>query len=108
MPKPLLKTLSLNGLQYNPTRDPQVYRRCVNEPFRIQMVLQGAGQARCRVEDAQGRPLAEQTLVLPGSFDCTIVFDTPGSRVVSIRIDAVDQTVAEDLRLDVLERAWIG
>ena len=108
MPKPLLKTLSLNGLQYNPNRDPQVYRRCVNEPFRIRAVLEGAGEARCCVEDAQGRSLAKQTLALPGTFDCTVMFDTPGSRVVSIRIDAVDQTAAEDLRLDVLEHAWIG
>jgi len=108
MPKPLLKTLSLNGLQYNPNRDPQVYRRCVNEPFRIRAVLEGAGEARCRVEDAQGRPLAEQNLGLPGAFDCQIVFSTPGTRVVSIKIDATDQSVAENLRLDVLEQAWIG
>ena len=63
---------------------------------------------RCRVEDAQGSSLAEETLALPGTFDCRIVFDAPGSRVVSIRIDATDRSVCKDLRLDVLERAWIG
>ena len=108
MAKPLIKLLSLNGLQYNPNRDPQVYRRCVNEPFRIQALLDGAGEARCRIDDAQGSPLMEETVALPGTFDCKLAFDTPGSRVVSIRIESGERSALETLRLDVLERAWIG
>jgi hypothetical protein len=108
MVKPLISRLSLNGLQYNPNRDPQAYRRCANEPFRIQAALDGVGEARCRVEDAGGAPLAQATVALPGTFDCSVVFATPGSRVISIRIDAGERSVEETLRLDVLERAWIG
>jgi hypothetical protein len=108
MAKPLIKLLNLNGLPYNPNRDPQSYRRCVSEPFRIQALLDGAGEARCRLEDVQGRPLAEATVALPGAFDCQLTFDTPGSRIVSIRIEAGDRSATETLRLDVLERAWVG
>ena len=108
MSKPLIKLFSLNGLQYNPNRDPQVYRRCVNEPFRIQVVLDGAGDARCRIDDAQGSPLVDETVALPGTFDCKLAFDTPGSRVVSVRIESSDRSALETLRLDVLERPWIG
>ena len=43
----LVRQLKLNNLQYNALRDPAVYRRCANEPFRIQALLAGAGQARC-------------------------------------------------------------
>ena len=108
MAKPLIKLLSLNGLPYNPNRDPQAYRRCVNEDFRVQALLDGEGEARCRVEGAQGRPLAQTTVALPGTFDCKVSFDTPGSRIVFILIEAGDRSAMETLRLDVLERAWIG
>jgi len=40
----LVKLVRLNGLQFNANRDPQVYRRAVGEPFRIQgLVDVGAG-----------------------------------------------------------------
>lgn len=32
----LVKLVKLNGLQYNANRDPQAYRRTVNESFLIQ------------------------------------------------------------------------
>ena len=108
MTSPVIKVLSLNGLQFNPNRDPAIYRRCVNEPFRVRALVAGTGRARCRIEDAQGRPLAEATVTLPGCFDGGVTFDTPGSRVVSVSIESGEGTATETLRLDVLERAWIG
>lgn len=35
----LVRQIRLNNLQYNALRDPAVYRRCANQPFRIQARL---------------------------------------------------------------------
>ena len=37
--KKLVKVVKLNNLQYNANRDPEVYRRCIKEPFRLQALL---------------------------------------------------------------------
>ena len=100
--------IKLNGLQYNVLRDPQVYRRCVKEPFRIQAVIGGAGTARCILTDAAGGQIAAQTLGLPGTFAHDIAFDTPGTRIVTLKVESAGQSSASDLRLDVLEHAWVG
>lgn len=108
MAKPLVKLIKLNNLQYNPNRDPQVYRRCVNEPFRIQALLDGGGEARCALCDERGQTLRESVVTLPGTFTHELAFPTPGVRLVTLTIEASGQRFSQDLRLDVLEHAWIG
>lgn len=108
MTKPLIKLIKLNNLQYNPNRDPQAYRRCVNEPFRIQALLDGAGEARCTLADQRGQVLDQKTVNLPGTYTHEISFTTPGVRLVTLNIEGNGQRVSQDLRLDVLEHAWVG
>lgn len=100
--------IKLNGLQYNVVRDPQVYRRCVKEPFRIQVLIGGAGTAQCTLNDASGGKIAAQTLDLPGTFAHDIAFDTAGTRIVTLKVESAGRSAASDLRLDVLEHAWVG
>ncbi len=108
MAKPLVKLLKLNNLQYNPNRDPQVYRRPVNEPFRIQALLDGSGEARCLLCDERGQQLTESVVSLPGTFTHELAFATPGVRLVTLTVDAGGQRFSQDLRLDVLEHEWVG
>jgi hypothetical protein len=108
MTKALVKLIKLNNLQYNANRDPQVYRRCVDEPFRIQVLLDGRGEARCTLTDDKGRALAEQSVTLPGAFSHELSYPTPGVRLVTLTVEANGQRHARDLRLDVLEHAWVG
>lgn len=42
----LVRQIKLNNLQHNALRDSAVCRRCANEPFRIQALFGGTGQAR--------------------------------------------------------------
>jgi hypothetical protein len=102
MPRPLVRLLKLNGLQYNPNRDPQAYRRTAGEPFRLQALLDGEGEARCTVTDERGLPLAEQKLARPGTFTAELRFDRAGSRVLTLRVDGGGETYTRALRLDVL------
>ena len=106
--KKLIKLLKLNNLQYNPNRDPQVYRRLPNEPFRIQAWLEGSSAADCKITDAAGQVLGEAKVNLPGVYDQEVRFPTPGARVVTLSISANGETVSENLRLDVLDHAWVG
>lgn len=109
MPAPkLVKMVKLNNLQHHANRDPQAYRRCVNEAFRIQAMLEGQGEAQCVLHDAAGRVLAEERVPLPGAFSHELAFSTAGVRVVSLSIQGNGQSFAQDLRLDVLEHAWEG
>lgn len=108
MAKPLVKLLKLNNLQYNPNRDPQVYRRCVNEPFRIQALLDGGGEARCVLCDERGETLRESVVTLPGTFTRELAFATPGVRLVTLTVAAGGEQFSQDLRLDVLEHARVG
>ena len=41
----LVRQIRLNNLQYNALRDPAVYRRCANEPFRIQALRTDSASA---------------------------------------------------------------
>jgi hypothetical protein len=100
--------IKINGLPYNPQRDPQAYRRCVNEPFRIEALIRGTGSARCSLRDAQGALLAQQAVALPGVFAHELAYATPGTRIVTLAVEAGGESSVRDLRLDVLEHAWIG
>ena len=101
----LVKTIKLNNLQYNPNRDPQVYCRCVGEPFRIQALLDGEGSARVTLSASEGSRLGEAKVGLPGTFTQELRFPAPGTRVVTLKVEGDGQTFAQDLRLDVMEHA---
>ncbi|MCZ7564448.1 MAG: hypothetical protein M5U08_12315 [Burkholderiales bacterium] len=106
--KKLVKLVKLNNLQYNPNRDPQVYRRVPREAFRIQAVLDGTGTATCAVRDAEGKPLAEAAVAAPGTFEHRVAFDRPGHYLVTLEVTRGAETFTQPLRLDVLEHAWRG
>lgn len=106
--KKLVKLVKLNNLQFNSNRDPEVYRRCANDPFRIQALLDGSGQAQCRLLDENNKVLAEKSVSLPGTFTHEISFPTPGIRIVTLEITGNGETFKQDLRLDVMDHAWIG
>lgn len=103
----LVKLIKLNNLQYNSNRDQDIYRRPVNETFRLQAVLNGSGTARARFE-AEGRTLGEATINLPGTFECKFRYDTPGTRVGNLIIEGNGETFRQDIRIDVTEHAWVG
>ena len=104
----LVRFVKLNNLQYNANRDPQVYRRVVGEKFRIQAFLAGTGSAQCVLRDAARAPIATREVVPPGSFDVEIGCDAPGQRVVTLEVTRGAERYTQDLRLDVLEHAWVG
>lgn len=105
MQKPLVRMVKLNGLQYNANRDPQVYRRAAGEAFRLEALLDGAGEAECTVSDEHGGVLAEARVARPGRFVCALKFDRPGSRLVTLRVSAGESEFAQTLRLDALAPA---
>jgi hypothetical protein len=103
----LVKLLKLNNLQYNANRDPAFYRRPVKEEFRLQVLLNGSGEAKAAFTIG-AETVCENTIVLPGTFDCRFSFDTPGTRVGVIAIDSKAEQYRESIRLDVLEHAPVG
>lgn len=108
MEKPLVRMVKLNGLQHNANRDPQAYRRTAGEPFRIEALLEGAGEAQCTVSDERGGALAQASVARPGRFSCELRFDQPGSRLLTLRVASGGQQYVQTLRLDVMAHAWIG
>ncbi len=104
----LVRQIKLNNLQFNALRDPAVYRRCANEPFRIQALLVGKGQARCTLSAQSGEVFAEQRVGLPGTFTHEIAFASAGVRIVTLAIEGNGEQFAQNLRLDTLDHAWIG
>lgn len=108
MSNSLIIIIKINNLQYNPNRDPQAYRRTVNEAFRIQAALAGRGTARCTLRDAKDQVIAEKAIALPGTFTHELSFTTPGIRLVTLAVENNGQKSSQDLRLDVMEHAWIG
>ena len=104
----LVKFVKLNNLQYNANRDPQVYRRLVGEKFRIQAFIAGSGTAHCALLDPLGAPIIARGVLPPASFDAEVAFDTPGQRLVTLEVTRGAEHFTQILRLDVLERAWIG
>ena len=103
----LVKIVKLNNLQYNPNRDPEVYRSVPNKAFRIQALLDGTGKAKARLE-VNGKVPCDQSLSLPGTFNCEIAFDTPGTRIATLTVEGLGEKYVQDLRLDVREHEWIG
>jgi len=103
----LVKLIKLNNLQYNANRDPEVYRRPINQEFRLQAVLNGSGSAKARFE-AEGKTLGEATVNLPGSFECKFSYDTAGTRVGTLVVEGNGDSFHQDIRIDVTEHAWIG
>ncbi|MCC6610711.1 MAG: hypothetical protein IT515_13685 [Burkholderiales bacterium] len=106
--KKLVKLVKLNNLQYNPNRDPQVYRRVAGEAFRIQAYLDGPGTAQCVVRDAAGKAMVERAVPAPGPFTHELAFDKPGQYLVTLEVSRNGERFALPLRLDVLEHAWVG
>lgn len=105
MPKPLVRMVKLNGLQYNANRDPQAYRRRLGEAFSLQAMLDGSGRATCSVSDAQGAMLASGELARPGTFSAELRFDAPGTRLVTLRVASDTEHFEQTLRLDTLPAA---
>jgi hypothetical protein len=106
--KQLVKQVRLNNLQYNANRDPQVYRRTANEAFRIQAVIGGSGAAKVTLADAEGKTIAAASVEAPGTFTHEVRYPTPGTRIVLLEVSRGGETFRQDLRLDVLDHAWIG
>lgn len=104
----LISKVKINGLEYNPNRDPQVYRRIAGQRFRIEAKLGGTGSARCMLRDAGGEVVARQAVALPGAFMHELAFDAPGTRVMTLQVEAGGRSESRDLRLDVLAHAWVG
>jgi hypothetical protein len=105
---PLVRMIKLNNVQFNANRDPQVYRRCPNEKFQLEAVLQGSGRARCTITEASGKVLDEQEVTTPGIYACELAFATPGTRLITLSITAGAESCSRDLRLDVMEHKWVG
>jgi len=105
---PIVRMVKINGLQFNANRDPQAYRRCAGEPFRIEALLADRGRAQVRLTDEQGTLLANDTVEAPATWGADVVFDRPGSRIVLLEIETGAVRHSQTLRLDVQERAWVG
>lgn len=106
--KKLVKLVKVNNLEYNVNRDPAVYRRCANENFRIQALVDGSGQVKCKLTDTAGKVINEQSVNAPGTYTHEVSFPTPGVRVVTLSVEGSGEKFALDIRLDVMEHAWHG
>jgi hypothetical protein len=104
----LVRLVRLNGLQFNANRDPQVYRRAVGEPFRIQALLDAGAGVRCTLRDARGQVIAAADVPAGGTFSHDLRFDAPGVHVVTLVAERDGRSFSQDLRLDVLAHAWVG
>ena len=106
--KKLVKLVKVNNLEYNVNRDPAVYRRCANESFRIQALLNGEGAVKCTLTDTAGKVLNEQTVTAPNTYTHEVSFPTPGARIVTLKVEDQGEKFAADILLDVMEHAWHG
>lgn len=106
--KKLVKLVKVNNLEYNVNRDPAVYRRCANENFRIQALVDGNGQVKCKLTDVTGKIIHEQSVNAPGTYSQEVMYPTPGVRVVTLSVEGNGEKFSMDLRLDVMEHAWEG
>lgn len=103
----LVKLVKVNNLQYNANRDPEFYRRTPHQEFRIQALLGDSGTAKSRFE-VEGKIVCEKSVSLPGTFECRCSFNTPGTRIGKLTIEANGETYRQDIRLDVVEHEWVG
>jgi hypothetical protein len=104
----LVKMVKLNNLQFNPNRDPQVYRRLSGETFRIQAFLAGTGSTQCALRDASGAVIVTREVMAPASFDAEVGYQEPGNYLVTLDVTRGAERFTQDLRLDVLAHAWVG
>jgi len=100
-----IKTIKLNNLQYNSNRDPQAFRGIINKPFRLQVLLTGTGSADVTLSTT-GKILSQQTVSLPGTFECEISFDTAVSHLGTIKVDVNSESYKDYVRFDVTETPW--
>jgi len=94
----IIKFIKINNLQYNALRDPQVYRRVAGEPFRIQVVVAGAGESAVTLSDEKGATLVEGKVQAPGTFSHELAFAKPGVRIVAIHAQPADRRQSPELR----------
>ncbi|MDD3761263.1 MAG: hypothetical protein PHO57_10600 [Acidithiobacillus sp.] len=107
MSKTLVKMVKLNNLQYNANRDPQVYRRVVGHPFRIQAMLDGQGTAKVTLT-CEGKTLKESNIELPGMFSYELTFKDAGVRVATLTVSSDGQSESHELLLDTEAHAKVG
>ena len=107
MSKKLVKMVKLNNLQYNTNRDPQVYRRVVGNPFRIQAMLDGSGSAKVSLT-CEGKTLKESNIELPGMFSYELTFKDAGVRIATLTVTAGSQSESHELLLDTEAHAKVG
>ncbi len=107
MSKTLVKMVKLNNLQYNANRDPQVYRRVVGHPFRIQAMLDGQGTAKVTLT-CEGKTLKESNIELPGMFSYALTFKDAGVRVATLTVSSDGQSESHELLLDTEAHAKVG
>ena len=100
-----IKYIKLNNLQYNANRDPQIFRRVINESFRLQVVLGGTGSANVSVNTAD-QAISSGTVSLPGTFDCDVTFDNAASHLGTIIVEVNGETYTDYVRFDVTEEPW--
>lgn len=103
----LVKLVKLNNLEYNPNRDPNVYRRPINKEFRLQALLDGKGDAQCSFS-LDGKEICQDTVSLPATFECKFSQKSAGSYLGKLSIKGNGETYDQDLRIDVTEHEWIG
>jgi hypothetical protein len=108
MSEKIIKSIKINNLQYNALRDPQAYRRVAGEPFRIQVVVAGAGESAVTLTDEKGATLVTGKVQAPGTFSHELAFAQPGVRIVTVTAQHADHSESIDLRLDVMAHAWVG
>jgi len=103
----LIRSVQINGVEFNSNRDPQFYRRSVNEPFSIQLFLTGTGRADATMEIA-GEGEDAKSVELPGRIAWEARFESAGTRVGRVTVTCGDQSEYRDLRFDVEAHAWVG
>ena len=102
-----IKQVKLNQLEYNPNRDPQVYRRVINKSFDLSVRLAGSGSAKVSLI-ADGVTLAESDVSLPGNFAASPSFDSAGTRLGTVTVNKDGESYTTHVRFDVMEHDWIG
>ncbi|MDH5545640.1 MAG: hypothetical protein OEZ43_08610 [Gammaproteobacteria bacterium] len=100
----LVRSIRLNNLEYNVNRDPQIYRRLINQEFRLTVMLDGSGEAQVSFfVDGKNE---QQKFQLPGKFDYRFSFGSEGSRTGIVQIQKDNEKLEYTLRLDTLEEHW--
>lgn len=102
-----ISQISLNNLEYNTNRDPQVYRRSINKPFNLKVKMIGSGSANVSLKVA-GETISKESVSLPGLFEANPSFDSVGTRVGTILVESGNNVFETFIRFDVLEKDYTG